>query len=298
MPSRIPFAVETELAPGRSLLRFDRIEADLTEAEDRTALLRDRDFRRRLFGILDARLGPDGLLSLDVFDTLLLRDGSSELRRFVEIGAEMAARAGRGVAPVEAFVARHLGTRASYRAGPRVEGCGEGSLTEIHMTAARLLGLPDAMAETFVEIELGYEAGRLARNDLLADYMRRHRSLGGQVVLISDMYMHADQIARLLALCGVPGTAYDALYSSADTKVSKASGGIFARVAEAQGRKRILHVGDSLAGDYRRPREAGWDAMLLPVPRALLARRARDRAACLAELQRNHGLDLDPEIAA
>jgi hypothetical protein len=39
-------------------------------------------------------------------------------------------------------IARHLGTRASYRAGPRVDGCGEGSLREIHETAARILGLP------------------------------------------------------------------------------------------------------------------------------------------------------------
>ena len=298
MSNPVPLTVETTLAPGRRLVRFDRIEAELTETPDRLALFQDRGFRQRLFSALDARIGPDGLLSLDVFDTLLLRDGSSELRRFVEIGERMAACAKHRLAPADCFLARHLGTRASYRAGPRVDGCREGSLTEIHATAARLLGIADHVAERFVEAELEYEATRLLPNRLLLDYVRRHRALGGQVVLVSDMYMHADQITRLLSRCGVTEAAYDAIYSSADTKVSKASGGIFALVREAGKCGHVLHVGDSLRGDYQRPRDAGWEAMLLPVPRRLLQERRRDHDACLAELQSDHGLRLEGEIAA
>ncbi|MCU4652175.1 hypothetical protein N8I71_05000 [Roseibacterium sp. SDUM158016] len=299
-----PLAVdETLLAPGRRLIRFDGIAATLTDAPDREALLRDRAFRRRLFTALDARLtrrdgGPAGLLSLDVFDTLLLRDGSSELRRFVEVGEAMATHAGRAITAIDAFLARHLGTKASYRAGPRVDGCGEGSLTEIHLTAARLLGMPDAMADDFVGIELVNEAARVSVNRLLLSYIDRHRARGGKVVLVSDMYMHAGQIAALLARCGVPASSYDALYSSADTKVSKASGGIFARIAEAREAPFVVHLGDSPLGDCRRPREAGWDAMLLPVPETLLAERRRDRVRCLEELRRDHDLHFEAEAAA
>ncbi|MGP1356706.1 HAD family hydrolase [Roseicyclus sp.] len=295
MPPRSPHEVETLLAPGRRLVRFDAIEAELTRTKDRLALLRDDGFRQRLFRALDLRLaehGDGGVLSLDVFDTLLLRDGSSELRRFVEIGARMAAHAGRGIEPVDAFLARHLGTQASYRAGPRVDGCGEGSLTEIHLTAARLLGLPDGVAEDFIAIELDYEATRLVPNPLLMEYLARHRARGGKVVLISDMYMHAPQIADLLSRCGIGREIWDALFSSADTKVSKASGGIFARVPDVAGAGHVLHVGDSLRGDFAQPRAAGWDSLLLPIPQALLARRAQDHRACEADLLRSHGIRL------
>lgn len=293
---------ETTLDQGRNLIRFDRFETETAQTRDRSKLFADAGFKRRLFAEFDRHLlGQDdqpGLLSLDVFDTLLLRDGSSEVRRFTRIGDAMAKVAGDAFTGLDGFVARHLGTRASYRAGPRVEGCGEGSLTEIHRTAARLLGVADEMTDAFVEAELACEAKHVAANPLLTAYAALHRKRGGTVVLISDMYMHAPQITELLARKGVPRAAYDAIYSSADTKVSKASGRLFARIKEAEGRSHILHLGDSLRGDYQKPRAAGWKAMLLPIPDALLAERRRDRDRCLDDLSGTHGLALERELAA
>jgi len=293
---------EISLGPGRNLIRFDRFEAEIAKTGDRLRLMSDKGFQRRLFAALDGILmspdAPPGLLSLDVFDTLLLRDGSSELCRFLEIGQAMADVAGAGFSGLDGFVARHLGTRASYRSGPRVDGCGEGSLSEIHLAAARLLGVPDAMADRFVEAELDHEARRVTANPLLVAYMKRHRGRGGKVVLISDMYMHAPQIAALLRRCGIARRSYDALYSSADTKISKASGHLFGHIPEAGGPGTVLHLGDSLHGDYRMPRAAGWQAMLLPVPDALLAERRADRLRCLHDLQTAHGLYLEAECAA
>ena len=205
----------TELSPGRRLIRFDAIEAELFETRDRQALLGNRRFRRALFARLDDLLldgdGRPGLLTVDVFDTLLLRDGSSQLRRFGEIGARMAALSGPRTHPVDALVARHLGTTASYRAGPRVDGCGEGSLFEIHRTAARILGLPPETSDAFIEAEIDVEAGHVQGNTLLVSYIRRHQARGGRTVLISDMYMHAPHIAELLARAGIRSDLYDAI---------------------------------------------------------------------------------------
>jgi FMN phosphatase YigB (HAD superfamily) len=293
---------ETSLSPGRSLIRFDGIAAELTDTKDRTALLENRRFRKLVFDTLDdllgAKCGEPGLLSLDVFDTLLLRDGSSELRRFMEIGARMAALAGPGTTAVDGFVARHLATRASYRAGPRIDGCGEGSLREIHETAARSLGLPRSRADGFIEAEIHCETGHVEPNTLLVSYMRKHQARGGRIVLISDMYMHADQIAELLARSGIRADLYDAMYSSADTKVSKASGGIFDRIDEAAHAHRVVHVGDSLRGDYLNPRAVGWHALLWPIPNMLLDEREEDHAACVVELWQRHRLDIEGEMAA
>jgi len=298
----MPTSRATVLSPGRHLIRFDAIEAELTATKDRQALFGNRRFRRLVFDALDSMVcaenGETGLLSLDVFDTLLLRDGSSEVRRFGEIGARMAQIAGRGTRAIDALVARHLGTMASYRAGPRVDGCGEGSLREIHETAARILDLPSSTALDFIEAEIACEARRVFPNTLLVSYIRKHQARGGKTVLISDMYMHADQIAELLARAGVRPDLYDALYSSADIKLSKASGGVFGRVTEAADTSQVLHVGDSLRGDYLKPREFGWRAMLMPVPAALLEERRTDHAACISELWQKHRLNLEGEIAA
>jgi FMN phosphatase YigB (HAD superfamily) len=154
-------------------------------------------------------------------------------------------------------------------------------LREIHETAARILGLPKSIADDFIEIEIDCECGHVEPNTLLVSYIRKHQARGGKTVLISDMYMHADQIAELLARSGIRPDLYDALYSSADTKVSKASGGIFRLVKEAAGAPHVLHVGDSLRGDYLNPRAAGWRAMLWPIPDAMLAERQADHAACM-----------------
>lgn len=296
------YHARTTLTPDRELIRFDSLEAELTDAANRDALLRNRRFRRQLFDRLDTMLGAGegqpGLLSLDVFDTLLLRDGSSELRRFGEIAARMAAIADNGVKPVDALVARHLGTLASYRAGPRVDGCGEGSLTEIHNAAARLLGMPEQMAHAFIEAEITCETGHVHPNPLLVSYIRNHQARGGTTVLVSDMYMHADQIAELLARAGIRPDIYDTIYSSADSKVSKASAGIFSRVREASNAATVVHVGDNLRGDYLNPRAHGWQALLLPVPERMLSERRTDHTACIATLWKDHRLNFEGEMAA
>jgi FMN phosphatase YigB (HAD superfamily) len=268
----------------------------LTATRDRSALFRNRRFRRQVFEALDEHAlthdGTPGLLSLDVFDTLLLRDGSSQVRRFGEIGARMAARAGPGTTAEDALIARHLGTRASYRAGPRVDGCGEGSLREIHETAARILGLPGSIADDFIEIEIDCECGHVEPNPLLVSYIRKHQARGGKTVLISDMYMHADQIAELLARSGIRPDLYDALYSSADTKVSKASGGIFRLVKEAEGAPHVAACGRQPARRLPQPPRRRLARDAVADPRRAARGTARGPRRLHRELGRAHRLDL------
>ncbi|HMN14236.1 MAG TPA: hypothetical protein PKD55_18120, partial [Bellilinea sp.] len=243
----------------KRVLRFDAVESAVSSSQSRQVLFDDLSFREDLFGLLDSLLLPEMILSLDVFDTLLLRDNSSELTRFIEIGGRMAAHIG-GVAPMDGFMARHLGTKATYRASKTVKGCREGSLTEIHRAASCLLTGNDRASSDFIEIELDYEAGRITPNSLLIDYIRRHCQRGGQAILVSDMYMHAEQIAELLEKVGVEGALFAKIFSSADSKVSKASGGIFAVIEEALSASSdtFVHVGDSLHGDFQRPLAHGW----------------------------------------
>ncbi|WP_300514862.1 hypothetical protein [Aliiroseovarius sp.] len=288
-------------APVTTLHRFDALEDRLTGAPNRLALYADAGFAAKLTDRLDRLLNrPDMVLSLDVFDTLLLRDNSAEVSRFVEFGAAMAGiarTAGFDVDPDTAFLARHRGTRASYRTTLRVKGCREGSLHEIHRVASRLLVGDDSQAAAFITAELAAEQRRLTLNPALASYVAEFKSRGGRVALVSDMYMHRDQILSLLTGAGVEMDQVDLLISSADTKVSKGSGGIFPLVEEALGAvpEQFVHLGDSFRGDVRQPRLRGWAAQFLPLSRADVEARQADHKKTMAELSSRLGFT--PEIA-
>ena len=280
--------------------RFDEIERRLTNAESRANLFLCESFQTLLRAKLDSLLVDNaGVLSLDVFDTLLLRDNSSELTRFFEIGGQMAAIANeageigsvetrrtrptsisnkRAISQVDAFLARLLGTKASYKASAPVRGCREGSLSEIHRTASRVLMGTDFFTDAFVDAELAYEAARIRPNAFLLDYIERHLQRGGRAVLITDMYMHADHVGRLLKAFAIDPAQYEILLSSADTKVSKATGGVFGQVERMLKTTgvNIVHVGDSLRGDFVCPIRRGWKALHLPLAEADIVMRRRD----------------------
>lgn len=280
--------------------RFDNIESQLTDApKGRHALFEDKAFASELAGQLDLLLEGRRVLSLDIFDTLLLRDNSSEITRFFEVGGKMAniatEAAGANVLQVDAFVARMLGTKSTYRASARQGGCREGSLSELHRTASRLLVGGDALTDAFIEAEIENEVCRTKPNSFLCAYAKRHREKGGKVVLVTDMYMHADQVAALLKAVGIPLSDFDFLISSADTKVSKASGGIF-ELVEAEldlDATQFVHLGDSFRGDVLKPVERGWKAMHLPISKVDLHQRRLDHLSTSSKLMTEHQLHID-----
>ena len=294
-----------------SVYRFDDIQGPLAAATSRRQLLASKDFSSALARNVKSMLPEaDGILSLDIFDTLLIRDNSSEITRFVEIGARMAdivnAQAGKAratkdkplsvsVSAIDAFLARYLGTKASYRASKPVKGCREGSLSEIHATASRLLTASPRLSDDFIEAELAYEATRMKPNRLLIDIIKRHRKNKGRVVLLTDMYMHTPQVETLLRKLRVDRKLFDLIVSSADTKVSKASGGVFEIVEKALDAEpaRFVHVGDSLRGDFQKPMERGWQAIHLPIPEAEIVVRRKDHLKTASMLAKEHGISVD-----
>ena len=269
-----------------SIHRFDAIQDGLTNAAARDGAFSGGDVAKLIDDALHGALrDPDTVFSLDVFDTLLLRDNSSEMSRFFEIGARMAAIAtealGQEISDYRGFILRDLGTRATYRAAPRRLGCREGSLTEIHRTASRLLCGDDRLVDAFVEAELDYEATTLTVNPLLLSQCEKHLQKGGRVILISDMYMHADQIKALLRRLNMDLDMLGDVTSSADQSVSKASGHLFVEVAERMdvAPERFFHIGDSWRGDYYQPCQSGWRALHLPLATADIEKRRADHLA-------------------
>jgi len=235
-----------------------------------------------------ARDAEAEVLSLDVFDTALLREQKSEARRFYEISARFAETcAQEGERPrfdaTDAFLARIQAARAAYGISPTLNGNREGRHGDIARIVCELLGCAEA-TDRYVESELAYEAAALEPSALVA---RVIESLGDlEIVFVSDMYLEGDKIARLLS--DRLGIARPRVFSSADGNGAKRSGGLFAHVAAETGAApgRILHVGDSLRSDFQKPRSAGWRSFYLPLPEAERAARKACHARTVARAAR------------
>lgn len=229
---------------------------------------------------LDARLQPLRMLSLDVFDTLLLRDHRSELERFADVARRFAAGLPDGSPSARAcLIARIEAAHAAYAHAVPLQGTREGRLTDIAETMMSALRLPPQdharHVQNWIAAELATEVEQLALSPFATALIDRAARAGKRVILLSDMYLDAGQITLLLKQKGFDPSRLEAVISSADLTLNKRSGTIFAhleRQFDLEGHQ-ILHLGDSLGSDFRAPLAAGWQAQFLPIPDKLLSRR-------------------------
>ena len=86
---------------------------------------------------------------------------------------------------------------------------------------------------------------------------------GIPVILVSDMYLPRTVIAELLHEAGYTGWKY--LYISVEEQCNKAKGTLFDTVLSREGLKpvELLHIGDSLRGEYLVQREKGILSFLI-----------------------------------
>jgi FMN phosphatase YigB (HAD superfamily) len=270
-------------------------------SDGRLGLFSDKGFQRQFLTCIAAEHARSsiGMLTFDVFDTIVLRSEKCEPRRFWEIAhrqAEALHSYGRksGVAGEDLFVARLMATRASYRLRTPVEGCREGSIRDIYRCVALTVGLDAQFIELLLQIELDYEVENLTPNPLALELAMFAKANGMVTGLISDMYLHAEHIESILAgVLGRDRSLFGTLTSSADTVVSKGSGKLFDRLATADGLepRAHLHVGDNVRTDYKMPRSRGWRSYLLPIPFKERATIEEDYHHFVEELSRR-GLDL------
>lgn len=224
-------------------------------------------------------LGKYDVVSLDVFDTFLLRGSDSEAARFLEFSAFIRDELSgtefqpliEGISAESLAIVRARAMQHTYRFRSQIEGCSEGSIIEVAHYVARSLGGDTRMAERLLELEIIFEANVLHRNPVLSALVQRFKSAGKRAILISDMYLHADQIGSICARVDPIGAkAIDKIYSSADTILNKRSSKIFELVEKDFGLEPAftVHVGDSSRSDVEHARMAGWNAMHFPVSRS------------------------------
>ncbi len=280
--------------------RFDQLQELVGRCRSRRELMRCADFKSFLTEKISTRLSREKTLSLDVFDTLLLRNDKSEIRRFHEIAERsrlLLATSGEAgtLTTNDLLAARLLATQASYRASMARNGCREGHLHDIYRTLCRLLSLDCRYARLFVRLEIDYESENVSLNDCLDECVREFRDQGGRVILVSDMYMTARMITELLERLGAPLEVYGTVFSSADVTFSKRSGKIYKFIEAELGSSAdvFLHIGDDAEADFYQARRQGWDALHLPISSREIARRNRDLRQTQTRLSQYSGFDVN-----
>lgn len=234
--------------------------------------------------------GIPKVISVDLFDTLLLRREISELRHFYLIANRLATAlesVGLNKSPESVLIARYISTELSYRLSERIMGCREGNIIDIHSGIHQILRsnhLFDVQKSVNIEVQLEIES--LLPNKPLWEQLRKYKEAGSTIFIISDMYIPANLLFSITEhFFSDLGLVVDKLISSADTKYSKGAGIQFDLLLEQQklDPKEVLHVGDNLISDYRRPLERGIFSIHLPIPNYMEKRKEEDKQNLLNE---------------
>lgn len=223
------------------------------------------------------------LISIDVFDTTLLRDQCAEAERFQRASERFVQTVGpTGAGPHfssgDALAARIIAAKAAYRMQHDGARNVDPGFTRIAATVCHLLGRPDLLSD-YIENEIAAEIANTRLNPLIARVIERFEDI--PTVFLSDMYLEGHRIRDILA-AKIGGYSTPTVFSSADGVGSKASGALFKHVEQIFGvpPDQTLHIGDDLETDYLGAKRAGWQGfhLPLPVPEVEARRASHDRA--------------------
>jgi FMN phosphatase YigB (HAD superfamily) len=217
------------------------------------------------------------VISVDLFDTVLLRDHRCERRRFLLMARKAAAelqRAGCAVSAEALYRSRLDAQRLAYRALELARPEGDVPLRRIYHMQTTILGLPAGAAGLLKAAELDFEAASLRPNRGLLGRLAALRAGGKRVIAISDIYLPRHDLCGLLDQVA-PGHPIAAVYCSAELNLTKRSSALFRAVLDLEGVQaaRVLHLGDDRRADHEMARRAGLQARWLPRRRMKLLRK-------------------------
>lgn len=249
------------------IIKFDRLARELRACLSRVDYIKNNS--SKITDYLLARIirNETKVLSLDVFDTFLLRNNKPEAVRFYEIASVVRRTLDLSRSTDDIFLARAYAMQMAYRTREPVLNCREGHIEDIIKIQARFLGLDETRTAEFKSIELAYEARNLIPNYALAALCRAAVKHGIKVILLSDMYLTSECIQNVCSdICGDVSYISD-IHSSADHVISKRSGLIFDHLSRLYNMEpgQFMHIGDNLDSDVRAARRAGWKSEYFPI---------------------------------
>jgi FMN phosphatase YigB (HAD superfamily) len=229
---------------------------------------------------LPQEVSPKARISVDVFDTLLLRKPVSERRRFHKIAtlfSSLVFHPYQKPAPELVYEARVEAQRWAYRALDASSEDGEVKIFDIFDRQLQLLGLPRELASLLIKAELQVEKEVLLPNQPLVRWLKLQRTRNIPVIAISDTTLPATALRSLIESVAEP-KVIDRIYTSADLGLSKRNGGIFTEVAnrEKTDVQELIHFGDDRRADLEQGLAAGVRSSHLRRPSIFVLARKLD----------------------
>ena len=197
------------------------------------------------------------LVCFDIFDTLITRKVLHPVDVFQLVEDMIPSR----LSMQFDFKARRV---AAEQAAYKHASGGQAELRDIYTILASELSLTQVQSENLMRLEL--EAEQLLtvpRADVREFLLELHRS-GKKLLLVSDMYLTAEQLRTLLTTCGYPEDL--PIVVSCETGKSKGDGSLWEKVVQEHPGETIVHIGDNRRSDYQNAMAAGVKAFLIPNP--------------------------------
>ncbi|HWF19509.1 MAG TPA: glycosyltransferase, partial [Verrucomicrobiae bacterium] len=249
--------VDTLITPwkGRTLPRriYDHV-TDLFTKRPESIKMPEKNNGHTSAAELESKLKNARILSLDVFDTALLRLVRKPTDVFLYIQQDVRRLLNRPeLGFVEARIAAEEESRQEMR---RVRSIGETTLDDIYAVLRKRLGCDEKTASQIKQWELAAERHLCFANPHITRLVAQTRGGERRIVFCSDMYLPAREIAGLLEQNGFKDTS---LFVSSELWATKHEGPLFDQVTTATKCQpsEMLHIGDNPHSDVARPREKG-----------------------------------------
>lgn len=203
------------------------------------------------------------VLSLDIFDTLLLRTVGDPDDVFIKVGEEgIKNRAIRkGLTPFDFKQIRILAQSKARKINEELYDTREITLEEIYQC------MPDNIGdrEKLYEIEILMEKETCYINKSVESLIEAFKKNNKKVILVSDMYLNKDQIEDTLRYNELNMNLIDDILVSSEYKVSKSNGLLFETLLDILPNgvlgDKILHIGDNKQSDYYNAKKYGLYSM-------------------------------------
>lgn len=109
------------------------------------------------------------------------------------------------------------------------------------------------------QLEIKTELQFCVANPIIYDLYMRAKVLKKKIYFVSDMYLSKEHITQLLQAQGYHD--YDQLYVSSEDDLIKGDGSRFIALKEELTGQKIIHLGDNYLADYEWPKKHGFDAV-------------------------------------
>lgn len=215
-------------------------------------------------------------VTLDIFDTFLLRNSKPEWLRFFEtakLHANFFREQGYNFSTECLFAARLTAHKIAYRTAPLVGKYRDASIHQIFRIFLNYIGLDahDSTIHELIDLELSYEKKNLTINKMLLNIANKFHKGGVKIFFLSDMYFQKNHI-EILIQHFIRQKFYKDIYVSSEFSATKLSGILF-RIFFDREKIRpqsVLHLGDNVVSDIIRPKELGIYTIHTPRPRLQL----------------------------